>query len=205
MVRQILFLGLLFISILKPTNGYCQSDSLWVNKISQLIEIDTSIRVLILDVELPTGFDYEILPKKITEIIYLKPIEKVEQPGGLTDFIPNLKKIELNGDMISLLPEILDFSENLESVTLTNGALFMIWSDIGTDTIHHLKELHLKDFKIKDDCRMYENLFWSEKITADKIYFTGRKPSANNLALLMDLFETHEVFVNGLRQKVYLD
>ncbi|WP_421751004.1 hypothetical protein [Croceimicrobium sp.] len=117
-----------------------------------------------------------------------------------------LETLELNGEMISFLPELLFFNHSIQNLYLTEASLADLWAYSAFVSDVKIERLYLKEIEIEKDCRIFEMLFYGGKLSADYLILQYEKaPDAEELAFLIDLFGTKELLLNGETQKVYVD
>lgn len=186
--------------------SYAQIDSICVNDINELKAIaDSSVRVLAINFVLSRKFDYSIIPCGVVCLRFLKPSKNLRQPGSLFDKMKNLETIELNGKMVEFLPEVMYFAKKVQRVDITDASLSSIWKFSGFMKDVVVREIRFKNLRIDDKCNMYKAIFYNGRLTTSVIYLEARRiPNAGKLALLMDVFDTSELYINGIKQTIYV-
>ena len=203
MTRGMVILLLCLHSVL----SYAQVDSVCVNNVNELTDlVDSNVRVLAINFALPRKFDYSIIPNGVICLRFLKPSRNLKQPGSLFDKMKNLETIELNGKMVEFLPEVLYFAKKVQRVDISDAKLSRIWEFSGFMEDVAVREIRFKNLKIDEECNMYKSIFYNGRLTAGVLYLEAdRMPKAEKLALLMDVFETKDLYINGKKQTVYVD
>lgn len=181
------------------------SQTVTIQSEKELIELNgESLTSLIIDFRLDKYFDYSQIPIILREIRFLKPSRNLSESGVLIEKLGNIRVIELNGKMSEMLPEIVFHCLNLDTVILTNTRLSHIWEYTSFINNRTLEVLILKDFEIDEKCMMYKRLFNEGSLTVRKIILTSNKNvPLEKQTLLMDVFGTKELWINGIRQEAY--
>ena len=119
-----------------------------------------------------------------------------------------MPKLEENNDGIPNTPDsktedTATSGNDAEKDTSTENAI-TAYRKIREDNISELTEKVIA--KIDEECNMYKSIFYNGRLTAGVLYLEAdRMPKAEKLALLMDVFETKELYINGKKQTVYVD
>lgn len=181
------------------------SQTVTIQSEKDLIELNgESLTSLIIDFKLDKHFDYSQIPNDLREIRFLEPSRNLSESGVLIEKLWNISVIELNGKMSEMLPEIVFHCLNLDTVILTNTRLSHIWEYTSFINNRTLEVLILKDFEIDEKCMMYKRLFNEGSLTVRKIILTSNKNvPLEKQTLLMDVFGTKELWINGIRQEAY--
>ena len=165
-----------------------------------------SIENLVINFPISRNFDYGLIPENLKVLRFIHKSRNLTQAGVLIERIDSLHLIELNGKMSEFLPEIVYHNNQLDTVVLTNSRLSQIWDYtpfISNDT---LDILVLNDFIIDEKCEMYIALFKGGSLKINKIILNSKsKISREQQVLLMDVFDTEELYINGKKQNVYID
>lgn len=199
--------AVIFISLMLRIPTLAQGDSICLKSLSELESFaDSNIRILAIDFRLPANFDYSLIPKGLKCLRFLKPSKNLKQAGSLFEKVDQLETLELNGEMISFLPELLFFNHSIQNLNLTKASLADLWAYTAFVADVKIERLYLKEIEIEKDCRIFEMLFYGGKLSADYLFLQYEKaPDAEELAFLMDLFGTKKLLLNGEQQQVYVD
>ncbi len=184
-----------------------QQDSVCVNNIDELSYLeDYQVEKLAINFKPKRNFDYSLIPKGLKSLRFLKPSKNLVEAGVLMETLNEIRTIELNGRMTEFLPELVALSKKLDTVILSNTKLSQIWNYTAFLDSHHIDVLVLCDFKIDEKCSMYKGIFIGGSMQVDKIiYKTNKKVSPNQQALIMNIFNTRNLWINGERQQVYFN
>lgn len=186
-------------------NGFSQTAIVECEEQLRKLKKD-SIENLVINFPISRDFDYRLIPKNLKVLRFINKSRNLTQAGVLIERIDNLRLIELNGKMSEFLPEIVYHNNQLDTVVLTNSRLSQIWDYtpfISNDT---LDVLMLNDFIIDEKCEMYIALFKGGNLKVNKIILSSKsKISREQQVLLMDVFDTRELYINGQKQNVYID
>ncbi len=206
-IRRKAGLAIVLISLVLRIPTLAQGDSICLKSLSELESFaDSNIRILAIDFRLPANFDYSLIPEGLKCLRFLKPSKNLKQLGSLFEKMDQLETLELNGEMISFLPELLFFNHSIQNLYLTEASLADLWAYSAFVSDVKIERLYLKEIEIEKDCRIFEMLFYGGKLSADYLILQYEKaPDAEELAFLIDLFGTKELLLNGETQKVYVD
>lgn len=134
-------------------------DSLYIVRLQDFHSIDSSFDgVLCIDFKLPRNFDITLIPVHIRRIRILKSSKIYSPVYELTD-LKNLELCELTGLTCSLLPELIVYSDKLNTVILNNANLPNIWKyNAGYLTYYsrHIDHLYLRNCRMYNTKKMYE-------------------------------------------------
>jgi len=200
-------LGLIALTIIIFYSYNGHSQTVIVECEEQLKELkNDSIENLVINFPISRNFDYGLIPENLKVLRFIHKSRNLTQAGVLIERIDSLHLIELNGKMSEFLPEIVYHNNQLDTVVLTNSRLSQIWDYtpfISNDT---LDILVLNDFIIDEKCEMYIALFKGGSLKINKIILNSKsKISTEQQVLLMDVFDTKELYINGKKQNVYID
>jgi hypothetical protein len=176
-----------------------------VSSIKELKNLqDYQVDSLCINFKMKRSFDYTLIPMGLKSLRFLKPSRNLVQAGVLYERITELRIIELYGKMTEFLPEILYGCKQLDTIILTNTKLSHIWNRTALIYPTSVNFLILNNFVIDRKCKMYKGVFIGKYLSIEKIILNSDKEvSAQNQALLMNVFKTKNLWINGVEQNVF--
>jgi hypothetical protein len=176
-----------------------------VSSIKELKNLqDYQVDSLCINFKMKRGFDYTLIPMGLKSLHFLKPSKNLVNAGVLIERLTDVRKIELNGRMTEFLPEVLYHCKEIDTVILTNTKLSQIWNFTAMIYPRTVGVMILNDFKIDEKCKMYKGIFIGGHLSVGEIILNTKKDvSVQNQALLMNVFKTKNLWINGNEQNAY--
>jgi hypothetical protein len=187
-----------FVFLMQGIIVLAQSDSIFVKNSKEFKTFNLcNVKHISLDFTIKNNFPYELIPDSIKSIRFLRQSRLKSGHGAILTNLETITKVELNGNLVKLLQELLEMNKSLDTVILCNTKISNIWADYVSANDRSVSVLVLKKVKFDEPYWMYKKLFFFKRLKFKSIIVVDHTIDNSNLIWLFKVFNPDYIYYNG--------